>query len=133
MDVLLEDFSLYYSLEELENLKEEQKEKLKTCTTTDDLFAYSVVYGLENLSEYLYVYCGISFDLNELIKKTGVSSDKLILNPEVSQIAPNYLNQSDKNKLRVFNRLINLKKYSKLESKDRKFIYTFNQKYLKQI
>jgi hypothetical protein len=130
MDVLLEDFSYYYSLDELERLKEEQKEKLRACITTSDLFVYSVLYGLENLAEYLYIYCDISFEINDLLTKTGVSSDKVILNQDVPQVVPNYLNQTDKNKLRVFNRLLNLRKYSKLESKDKKFIYRFNKKYL---
>lgn len=130
MDVLLENFSCYYPLDELEKLKEEQKEKLRACNTTNDLFVYSVLYGLENLAEYLYIYCDISFEINDLLTKTGVSSDKVILNQDVPQVVPNYLNQTDKNKLRVFNRLLNLRKYSKLESKDKKFIYTFNKKYL---
>ena len=130
MEALIEDYVRYYSLEELENLKEEQRDKLRACSSINELFVYSVIYGLEDLAEYMYKHCGVSFELNDLLIKSGVSSDKILVQEDTPQVVPNYLNQRDRNRLRVFNRLLSLRKYSKLYTKDKKFIYTYNQKYL---
>lgn len=112
---LCQDYSQYYSIEELEdkiknfepNLGENFIDLIKS-RNLDELFNFSVKYNLEDLAEYLYKYCGISFELNRIFS----------------------LSLEDKNRLKVLDRLLRLKKYSRLISKDKKFFYCFNPKYL---
>jgi hypothetical protein len=117
-------YSNYYSYEDL--VYELSKLNTNIDNLNDDdneLFKFSISNGLDDLAEYLYIHKEIIFELNSYIDLCNlIKEDKYKL-----------YNINIINKYKVYNRIIKLKKYSKYYSKDKKFYYTFNKKYISKI
>ncbi len=142
MEFDLEKYSLYYSLNELiielgkNNLELEKIIQLNL----KELFNLSVEYCLLDLIEYLYVFEGIEYELNDLIEKSNPNitsssnasyvSEVVIYDYSAKEgININYLDKSNMKIQKSIKKIVGLKKYSKLTSKNKKFYYKFNPKY----
>ena len=90
--------------------------------------------------EYLYIHCGVEYELTEIIDmntpsfiKSDNSREECI--PVDISIGANVginldISGRDKRINIIVKQLINLRKYSKMRSKNKKFWYKFNKKYI---
>jgi hypothetical protein len=109
----------------------------------DDLFKYGLDNGIYEICLYLIVKCNYIFDLKELIINSHIISENdelnsfslysrpliyLIDGPNI--LIPELMGNNNK-KQRVSLKLLKLQKYCKLiNSKNKKFLYQFNPKYI---
>ena len=135
-------YNTYYSLEDLyynlgkSNLDIEQVQNLDN----NELFKIAISNGIEELAEFLYIHCEIEFELLELMNMTipiFIPSDN---QEQFTNKIENIKNGNEGIRIlidgkdgrinKVVNHLIELKKYSTMRSKDKKFWYKFNKKYI---
>lgn len=152
-----EHYSKYYSFDKLfeEIIKltaakkvdvQLQLEKLYADGDFTKLFNLVVEYGLDELAEYLYIFYGISFEINKLSKQSinTISNSKDNGNATTAAVSSGssgsstglslaYWNPTDKNKNIVVHRLTSLIKYSKMERRGKEFWYTFNPKWTNHV
>ena len=146
----IQKYSELYSEDEL--LDDLQKNNLNLEKIIElnlkELFDLSINNGLIDLLEYLYVIEGIGYELNDLIARSSpnnissqdqCSNSTTITNPIIydygasSGINLQYLNNSNIKIQKSINKLMSLKKYSTLVSKNKKFYYKFNPKYTSKV
>ena len=117
-------YSNYYSYEDLVYKLNEININIDNLNFDDtELFQFSINYGLEDLAEFLYIHKEIIFELNPYIDLCNIIKDDKYKLYDINII----------NQYKVYNRIINLKKYSKYYSKDKKFYYIFNKKNISKI
>ena len=127
--------NLYYNFEKLD-LDINQLENLDN----NELFKISVSNGIEDLAEFLYIHYEIEYELLEVMSMTTpifIPSDNQehlqnkIENLQCGNEGIRISIEGKENRInRVIKRLIELKKYSTMRPKDKKFWYKFNKKYI---
>ncbi len=104
----------------------------------EQLFEFSVNYGILEFVKFLYEYKNITYNYNILTRyciniiSQEYNDNKISLTTSSGNIGLTspLLDKYSSNRLSCIHYLINMKKYSKMTSKDKNFYYTFNPKYL---
>ena len=135
-------YDTYYSLEDLYSIFKKLGLNINQLENLDnnELFKFSVSNGIEELAEFLYIHCEIEFELLELMNMTTpifIPSDNQEQSTNKIENIQNgnegiriSVDGKDGRINKVIKRLIELKKYSTMHSKDKKFWYKFNKKYI---
>lgn len=135
-------YDTYYSLEDLYSILKKLDLDINHLESLDnnELFKIAISNGIEDLAEFLYIHCEIEFELLELMATTTpmfISSDSSehsinkIENIQNGNEGIRILVDGKNGRInKVVKRLIELKKYSTIRSKDKKFWYKFNKKYI---
>lgn len=138
----IKDFSLKYSLDDLKDLLEFNNLDISILSIEpNELFQIAIKFGLVDLIEYLYVWNNVEYEFINLINgiqtnlnpylKTFDLSQTIIYDGEAnSGIKLDYLSKSDIQIQKSIQKLIELRKYSKMTSSNKKFYYKFNSKHL---
>lgn len=116
------------------------EDHIKDIKSVNDLFDIAVKKGLVELVEYLYIWHNVEYDLDEVMDKirTNISSSDN-KDEDSSNSVVNHTSAKDTLKIEYFskksirlksvNRLLELKKYSRMRYSNKKFFYKFNPKY----
>lgn len=135
-------YDTYYSLEDLYFIFKKLRLNINQLENLDnnELFKFSVSNGIEELAEFLYIHCEIEFELLELMNMTTPifipadnqkqSTNKIENNHNGNEGIRISIDGKESRINKVVKRLIELKKYSTMRSKDKKFWYKFNKKYI---
>lgn len=148
----IDKYCEYFSEEELFDDLDKNNLKIENILELNlpDLFEFSLNNGLVNLVEYLYVIEGIGYELNTLLSKNklNINSDEknnlnnntnLLKITEIydagakSGLTLEYLDNKDNKIQKCIKKLVSLRKYSIMTSKDKKFYYKFNPKYIDKV
>lgn len=127
----IQHYSQFYSLDKLYS-------RLKTFETfvnftPQTLFEYAIKNGITDLAEYLYLFCGMEFELNELMNLSLQIQEQPIEGLEApinSGLNITFWSQRENGIKNTIARLLNLRKYSTLRRDGKKFFYKFNPKNL---
>jgi hypothetical protein len=135
-------YDTYYSLEDLYYNLKKINFNINYLESLDknELFKIAVSNGIEDLAEFLYIHCEIEFELLELMNMTTPIFIPSIDQENTTNKIENIQNGNEGIRIsidgkdgrinKVIKRLIELKKYSTMRSKDKKFWYKFNKKYI---
>lgn len=124
----------------IDYLKEHQiYEKCINCKNEEQLFEFSVHYGIYEFVIFLYEHRNITYNYSIITQYTvNISSQadndntiSLATSSGSNGLNTPLLDKYTSNRLICINYLLNMKKYSKMTSKDKNFYYNFNTKYLK--
>jgi hypothetical protein len=141
---IVEQFKKYYPEKYEETIKEinELNEPLKLkfmellYINLQDLFLISIEHGIYYVAEFLYLYCNTFFEINDLNECKTVLSTQYIGNsvPVQTEMTKKitcnieYMDNTNKKKMKIVTRLLQLKKYSKMWRDGKKFYYIYNKK-----
>jgi hypothetical protein len=143
-----EHYSQYYDLELLLNKLKYNNIYIDNIIDIYELFKYSVIYGIEDLAEYLYIFHEIKYEINELLEWVNspiLVSNNLNSNEDKSDcclsgimsgssgLKISIVDEKAKNGHSVLSRLTKLRKYSSYVSKNKKFYYQINTSKIGQI
>lgn len=135
-------YDTYYSLEDLHSNLEKSNLDINQFQNLEhtELFKIAVSNGIGDLAEFLYIHCNIEFELLELTNMTTpifipstnpIESTNKIESLQCGNEGIRIVIEGKESRInRVIKRLIELKKYSTMRSKDKKFWYKFNKKYI---
>ena len=135
-------YDTYYSLEDLYSNLEKSNLDIIQFQNLDnsELFKIAVSNGIGDLAEFLYIHCEIEFELLELTNMTTpifiaptnpTELTNKIENVQYGNEGIRIVIEGKESRInKVVNRLIELKKYSTMRTKDKKFWYKFNKKYI---
>lgn len=145
-------FDEYYSYEKLINdisqlseTKINQFEKLSHELNYQGLFEFAIDNTLIDLAEYLYIFHQTTLSLNKLnqIALTKINeqqSNSVALEESIftefggnSGLNLQYWDRHNDKLTLLKHRLLTLRKYSRMESHDKDFFYTFKLKYIEKI
>jgi hypothetical protein len=144
----IDHYNKYYSYDEMTEdvFKLQDKEINKFVTYTNPfsaqkLFEFAIDNSVIELAEYLYIFDSVTMSLNRLNGDTVLSvmeqssAGNFISAPLQSKDGGNsgiklqYFDKKNKKRAEMIFRLTKLKKYSKMESRNKDFYYTFCKKY----
>jgi hypothetical protein len=140
-------YDTYYSLEDLHSNLEKLNLDINQFQNLDpvQLFNVAVSNGIEDLAEFLFIHYEIEYELLELMNMTTpVFIPSTDPTNQISDQKSNKIEhlpcgnegiriviEGKENRInRVIKRLVQLKKYSTMRTKDKKFWYKFNKKYI---
>lgn len=140
-------YDTYYSLEDLYSNLEKLNLDINQFQNLDpvQLFKIAVSNGIEDLAEFLFIHYEIEYELLELINmttpvfipSTDSTNQTLEQTPNKIENLPcgnegiRIVIEGKESRInRVIKRLVQLKKYSTMRTKDKKFWYKFNKKYI---
>lgn len=138
----IDDFSLKYSLDDLmENLKYNNLDLSILSIDVNNLFQVAIKFGLIDLIEYLYVWHNVEYEFINLISNIHINLENYSKNFNITEtiiydngandgLKLNYLSKSDQLMQKSINKLVELRKYSKMKSSNKKFYYKFNPKHI---
>jgi hypothetical protein len=141
-------YSQYYDIELLLNKLKYNDINIDNIIDIYELFKYSVIYGLDDLAEYLYIFHEIKYEINELLEWVDspmLASNNLNSNEDKSDcclsgimsgssgLKISIVDEKAMNGHCVLSRLTKLRKYSLYESKNKKFYYRFNASKIGQV
>ncbi len=142
----LNHYSIYYSLDNLYDELRKQNIDIDQIKRLDNnkIFKLAVEYGFIDVAEYLFVHHGIEFEINDLTKglQTTIKSHSICMNAFETPVTGNgandgltlrFMNLTDYRKNAVIDKLLYLRKYSILYSRNCKFWYKFNKKFIKAV
>jgi len=137
-------YDIYYSLEDLHSNLEKSNLDMNQLQNLDpnQLFNIAVSNGIEDLAEFLFIHYEIEYELLELMNMTTPvfipSTDPTFIPPtnKIENLPCGnegiriVIEGKESRINRVIKRLVQLKKYSTMRTKDKKFWYKFNKKYI---
>lgn len=148
----IEHYEKYYSydalIDEIFQLEQKKIDKYMNLTNLfkiQPLFDFAIENTLCDLAEYLYIFHNAVLSVNKLNSDTVLSiSEQSTTNPTISAplqtqsgtnsgIKLEYFDKTNKKRTELIIRMNNLRKYSKMVSKNKDFYYTFNSKHLEKI
>jgi len=137
----IEHYSTYYSLDKL--LEQIISKNLDTnhlqTLSHKELFDIAIDNGLDDLAEYLYIYQGIEFCLSKLFNNISFSISQTMTDNSMVTIENtgnndfiniDYMSGKELDRKRIIQRLMALKKYSKIRNENKEFYYKFLTKYI---
>jgi len=137
----IEHYSSYYSLDKL--LEQIISKNLDTnhlqTLSHKELFDIAIDNGLDDLAEYLYIYHGIEFSISKLFNNISFSISQPITDNSMVTIENtvnndfiniDYMSGKELDRKRIIQRLMALKKYSKIRHENKEFYYKFLPKYI---
>jgi hypothetical protein len=147
-------YNIYYSYDEmLEDVYKLPKIEINKFVTYSNplcvqkLFDFAVDNNVVELAEYLYIFNSAIMSLNKLYGHDNIVNSlneqscggNLVAGPLESSsggssgIKLQYFDKKNKKRTDMINRLTNLRKYSKMKSKNKDFYYTFCKKYTNRL
>ena len=136
----IEHYSTYYSLDKLLNQIENQNLDVNSLQelSNNELFQIAIDKGFDDFAEYLYIYCGVEYEQNQLINLLQIKIyENNVDNMEVGIVSGGkiglnieYLSNIESGKQRIIGRLLSLRKYSIMRYENKGFYYKYNIKYL---
>lgn len=135
-------YSNFYSYNELINNLDKINIKMDFIKelNNEQLFNFAIKNAIGDLVEYLYIHCGVEYELTEIIdmntpsfiKSENSSEERIPVDITIgANIGINLdISGRDKKINIIVKNLINMRKYSKMRSKNKKFWYKFNKKYI---
>jgi len=141
---LLEQFSEHFELSStMSKLSTDNIEKISNMIEKNDfqsLFMYSIEHELDDIAIYLYVFHGVTYELNTIQMITSIESNTN-MNANVNETSEtqnttinlSYWSNHDKAKVRLNNKLLKLRKYSISERRGKQWWYKLNTKYIDSV
>lgn len=142
-------YSFYYDLDLLKYLLEYNNIDIDNITDYYELFKYSVIYGIDELAEYLYIFHEIKYEINELLEwvdspilssnnfNSEIDNSNCCLSGGIMSgscgVKISIIDERAMNGHRILSNLTKLRKYSFYEYNNKKFYYRFNILRLEQI
>ena len=111
----------------------------KNFNPNKELFDIAIDNGLDDLAEYLYIYQGIEFCISKLFNNISFSISQTMTDNSMVTIENtgnndfiniDYMSGKELDRKKIIQRLMSLKKYSKIRHENKEFYYKFLPKYI---
>jgi hypothetical protein len=137
---IIQHYSSLYNLEDLmaELATHEIDLSIFDGMDLEKIFRVAVQNGLADLVEYIYVWHGVEYSLDELFSDHGEKFRSDMAESSVpalydagasSELNLQFWNSDDQKRNRSAKTLISLRKYSEMRCREKKFYYRFKPKY----